>query len=143
MATTSPDAHIDINFTFGRHIDVHDDEPNQSNATVPLLLQPSYARSKSIMSDELRKFRISLRWCALDHSSCVGKFISYFTFIFFAILVPFVACFSAQVPASAAMDDPVSFNKLVQLPESGLAAIAFFTLSGFFRRYCLIYNYFI
>jgi hypothetical protein len=111
------------------------DESNGN--TVPLLLQPSYARSKSIMSDELRKFRISLRWCALDHSSCVGKFISYFTFIFFALFVPFIACFSARVPASAAIDDPISFNKLVQLPESGLAAIAFFTLSAFFRRYCL------
>ncbi|XP_059461863.1 uncharacterized protein LOC132190846 [Corylus avellana] len=134
---TSPDTHIDINFTSGHQIVLHDDEPNQSNATVPLLLQPSYARSKSIMSDELHKFRISLRWCALDHSSCVGKFISYFTFIFFAILVPFVACFSARVPASAAINDPVSFNKLVQFPESGLAAIAFFALSGFFRRFGL------
>ncbi|GLT72232.1 hypothetical protein SLA2020_441860 [Shorea laevis] len=134
-SATSPDIHIDINYTSGRHIHFHD-EPNQSNG-VPLLLQPSYARSKSITSDELHKFRISLRWCALDHSSCIGKFISYFTFIFFAVLVPLVACFSARVPASAAIDDRISFNKLVQLPESGLTAIAFFTLSGFFRRYGL------
>lgn len=134
-SATSPDIHIDINYTSGRHIHFHD-EPNQSNG-VPLLLQPSYARSKSITSDDLHKFRISLRWCALDHSSCIGKFISYFTFIFFAVLVPLVACFSARVPASAEIDDRISFNKLVQLPESGLTAIAFFTLSGFFRRYGL------
>ncbi|KAK9110304.1 hypothetical protein Sjap_018364 [Stephania japonica] len=31
----------------------------------------------------------------------------------------------------------ISFNKLVQLPESALAAIAFFTLSGFFQQYGL------
>ncbi|GMY17684.1 hypothetical protein FCV25MIE_12923 [Fagus crenata] len=135
--TTSPDANIDVNFEFTSGC--HSDEPNHSNynTTVPLLLQPSYARSKSLISDELRNFRMSLKWSALDHSSCFGKFISYFTFIFFAILVPLIACFSVKFPASAIVDDPISFNKLAQLPESGLALIAFFTLSGFFSRYGL------
>ncbi|KAG6649406.1 hypothetical protein CIPAW_07G210100 [Carya illinoinensis] len=134
-STTSPDPHIEVNFTSGCRTP-SPDEPNDSN-TVPLLLQPSYARSKSLIFDELRNFRISLRWCALDHSSCIGKSVSYFTFIFFTILVPFVAFFSVRVPAAASIDEPISFNKLVQLPESGLAAIAFFTLSWFFRRYGL------
>ncbi|KAF5456558.1 hypothetical protein F2P56_026028 [Juglans regia] len=135
-STTSPDPHIEVNFTSSCRTP-SPNEPNDSNA-VPLLLQPSYARSKSLIFDELRNFRISLRWCALDHSSCIGKSVSYFTFIFFTILVPFVmACFSVRVPAAASTDDPISFNKLVQLPESGLAAIAFFTLSGFFHRYGL------
>ena len=132
--TTSPDTHIDSNFTSGCHAD----EPNQSNTTVSLLIQPSNAASKPLVSNQLRRFRISLMWCALDHSSCFGKFISYFIFIFFTILVPLITCFSARVPASAAIDDPISFNKLVQFPESGLAIIAFFTLSRFFSRYCLI-----
>ncbi|KAM3735582.1 hypothetical protein ACB098_10G097300 [Castanea mollissima] len=131
--TTSPDTHIDINFTSGCHAD----EPNQSNTTVPLLIQPSNAASKPLIFNQLRRFRISLMCCALDHSSCFGKFISYFIFIFFTILVPLITCFSARVPASAEIDDPISFNKLVQFPESGLAIIAFFTLARFFSRYGL------
>ncbi|KAG4944009.1 hypothetical protein JHK82_048160 [Glycine max] len=113
----------------------HQHQPN--NNSVPLLLQPSYARSKSVIFDELRNFRISLRWCALDHSSCAGKIISYATFIFFTIIVPLLASIFVEIPASAPEDDPISFNKLVQLPKSGLAIIAFFTLSGFFKRYGL------
>ena len=105
------------------------------NNTLPLLLQPSYARSKSMIFDELRNFRISLKWCALDHSSCVGKLISYVTFIFFTIIVPLLTSIFVEVPSSAPEDDPFSFNKLVQLPESGLAIISFFTISSFFRRY--------
>ncbi|BAT74219.1 hypothetical protein LR48_Vigan252s006400 [Vigna angularis] len=107
------------------------------NNTVPLLLQPSYARSKSMIFDELRNFRISLKWCALDHSSCVGKLISYVTFIFFTILVPLLTSIFVEIPSSAPEDDPFSFNKLVQLPESALAIISFFTISSFFRRYGL------
>jgi len=105
------------------------------NSSVPLLLQPSYARSKSMIFDELRNFRISLKWCALDHSSCIGKLISYVTFIFFTILVPLLTSIFVEIPTSAPEDDPFSFNKLVQLPESGLAIISFFTISSFFRRY--------
>ncbi|TKY58249.1 hypothetical protein E2542_SST15306 [Spatholobus suberectus] len=113
----------------------HQHQPN--NNSVPLLLQPSYARSKSMIFDELRNFRISLKWCALDHSSCVGKLISYVSFMFFTIIVPLLTSIFVEVPASAPEDDPISFNKLVQLPESGLAIIAFFTLFSFFRRYGL------
>lgn len=113
-------------------------EPNQlANVNLPLLLQPSYARSKSLLFDELRSFRISLKWCALDHSSGFGKFISYLTFIFFTIVVPLLCCFAIKVPSSAAADDPISFNKLVQFPESGLALLGFFTLSRFFSKYGL------
>lgn len=108
-------------------------EQHQPNA--PLLLQPSYARSKSIISDELRNFRISLKWCALDHTSCVGKMISYALFVVLAIVVPLVSSLFVRVPPSAPDDEPISFNNLVQLPESALAIIAFFTLSRFFRRY--------
>lgn len=110
--------------------------PNgEQQNNVPLLLQPSYARSKSIIFDELRNFRICLKWCALDHTSCVGKLISYVTFIFLTLLVPLFTTLFVQVSASSPQDDPISLNKLVQLPESGLAVISFFTLSRFFRRY--------
>ncbi|WCJ30561.1 hypothetical protein M5689_012112 [Euphorbia peplus] len=104
---------------------------------VPLLLRPSYAISKSLILDEQRKFRISLKWCALDHSSYLGKFISYLTFIFFTILVPILTCFSIEVPETSQFDDPISFNKLVQIPLSALALLAFFTLSRFFSQYSL------
>ncbi|CAN6583470.1 unnamed protein product [Malus baccata var. baccata] len=95
-------------------------EPN----TAPLLLQSS---------DELCSFKVSLKWWALDHSSCFGKFLSYFTFIFLTVLVPILTSLSLKLPSG----DPISFNKLVQLPESSLAAIGFITLSGFFRKYGL------
>ncbi|KAL6212615.1 hypothetical protein ACLB2K_017833 [Fragaria x ananassa] len=84
-------------------------------------------------SDELSNFQISLKWCALDHSTSLGKFISYFTFILLTLVVPILTSLTLKLPSK----DPTSFNKLVQLPESGLAAIAFFTLSAFFRNYGL------
>ncbi|KAL9442721.1 hypothetical protein AB3S75_016153 [Citrus x aurantiifolia] len=113
---------------------------NLQQENVPLLLQPSYARSKSLLFDELRNFRISLKWCALDHSSCIGKFISYFAFIFLTIIVPLISSLCIKVPSSTqdcAQDGPVSFNKLVQFPESGLALVGFFILSRFFSKYGL------
>ncbi|XWS72881.1 hypothetical protein CRYUN_Cryun02cG0077900 [Craigia yunnanensis] len=115
----------------------HGDETNYFNE--PLLLQPSYDRSKSLLYDELRSFRISLRWCALDHSSCIGKFISYLMFVFLTIFVPIISSLSVwfKVPSSALPTDTTAFNLLVQFPESGLAFLGFFTLCGFFRRYGL------
>ncbi|KAK2399158.1 extracellular ligand-gated ion channel protein [Trifolium repens] len=112
-------------------------EQHQQQHNVPLLLQPSYSRSKSIIFDELRNFRICLKWCALDHSSCVGKLISYVTFIFLTFIVPLFTTLFVQVSSSSPQDDPISLNKLVQIPESALAIISFFTLSRFFRRYGL------
>ncbi|KAL5537992.1 hypothetical protein UlMin_046302 [Ulmus minor] len=122
-ATSPPEeTHVDVDFL------PYSDPPN-----VPLLLQTSYARSKSSIHDELRHFRICLKWCALDHSTFAGKSISYFTFFVLAILVPILSTLVVFNPA----DDPISFNKLVQLPESGLALIAFLTISRFFCRYGL------
>ncbi|KAF2282768.1 hypothetical protein GH714_043138 [Hevea brasiliensis] len=137
-STTSADTLNDAQFS-NRHLTALPDQNNEAaHANVPFLLQPSYAMSKSLLFDELRNFRISLKWCALDHSSCIGKFISYFTFIFFTIIVPTISSLSIKVPSSsAASDDPISFNNLVQFPESGLALMAFLTLSRFFRRYSL------
>ncbi|KAF3446483.1 hypothetical protein FNV43_RR11662 [Rhamnella rubrinervis] len=132
MTTTSLDTHIDVDFT-GSQLSFPDcpgDEPHQT--IVPLLRQPTYGGSKSLISEELRNFRISLKWCALDHSSCYGKFISYLTFIILAIIVPVVTTIAVEIPASSLDGDPISFNKLVQLPESGLAAIGFFTVSRLF-----------
>ncbi|KAJ6925127.1 hypothetical protein NC652_018154 [Populus alba x Populus x berolinensis] len=65
-STVSGDTLIDIHSS-GRHV-TFPDENNQSSqlrAGVPLLLQPSYARSKSLLFDELRDFRMSLKWYGL------------------------------------------------------------------------------
>ncbi|MED6207247.1 hypothetical protein PIB30_034048 [Stylosanthes scabra] len=113
------------------------DEHQEHN--VPLLLQhPHYERSKSITSDELQNLRIILTWCALDHSSGFGRFVSYALFVVLAVAAPLLISICIRLPHSASsIDDPFKFNKLVQLPESALAVIAFFTLSRFFRRYGL------
>ncbi|KAK4782724.1 hypothetical protein SAY86_007098 [Trapa natans] len=104
---------------------------------VPLLLQSSKPEN-SDSDDVLRSFRVSLRWCALDHSSWMGMWVSVFTFVFLAALVPLASSVLVQYrDSSASDDDPISFNKLVQLPVSALASIGFFTLSMFFRKYSL------
>ncbi|WRX35067.1 Protein of unknown function DUF3537 - like 5 [Theobroma cacao] len=113
----------------------HGNETSYLN--VPLLLQPSYSRSKSLLCDELRRFRISLKWCALDHSSCLGKFISYLMFVSLTVFVPIISSLSVQVPSSSLATDTTAFNLLVQFPESGLAFLGFFNLCCFFRRYGL------
>ncbi|KAF9614517.1 hypothetical protein IFM89_018987 [Coptis chinensis] len=133
-STTSADAHIDIKVSDQRHVSFLDQSNESNMSTVPLLLRPTYARSKSIIHDELQNFRISLKWCALDHSTCVGKFVSYLVFVTLTVVVPIVGSFSVHVPDTATAEDPGSLNKLVQLPESCLAAIAFFTLTRFFRQ---------
>ncbi|KAJ1420109.1 hypothetical protein SESBI_14547 [Sesbania bispinosa] len=137
--STSPATTINIDFSGTRpsFIETHPNEEKQQQLNVPLLLQPSYVRSKSITFDELRNLRISLKCCALDHSSSIGKLISYVLFIFLTIIVPLLISFFVHAPASASQNDPFSFNKLVQLPESALAIISFFTLSRFFQRYGL------
>lgn len=111
---------------------------NCSHGSEPLLLQPSYARSKSLLFDELRSFRISLKWCALDHSSCIGRFISYLIFALLTIFVPIISSLSVlyQIPSSDMMII-TAYNLLVQFPESVLAFLAFFTLRSYFIKYGL------
>ncbi|MQL85602.1 hypothetical protein Taro_018126 [Colocasia esculenta] len=112
-------------------------ELTSSAATMatPLLLNPAYARTKSLVSDELRNFRISLKWCALDHSSPAGRVVSYVAFATLALAVPAATSLAVRTTASEAPPSPI--NRLVQLPTSALAAISFFTLFSFFRRYGL------
>ncbi|KAE8710512.1 putative ATP-dependent rRNA helicase SPB4 [Hibiscus syriacus] len=109
------------------------------NLKQPLLLQPSYARSTSLLSDELRSFRISLRWWALDHSTWIGKFVSYLTFAILAVFVPIVSSLPVwfQVPSFAFPMEATAFHLLVQFPESALAFLGFSTLTCFFRKYGL------
>ncbi|KAJ0965551.1 hypothetical protein J5N97_026689 [Dioscorea zingiberensis] len=102
-----------------------------NEATVPLLLNPAYTRTKSLVSDELCNFRITLKWCALDHSSTTGKAVSYTVFVFLTLLIPAVTSLSIHFSSSS------SFNKFVQVPESILCIISFLTISSLLRRYGL------
>ncbi|KAF5176138.1 Ras guanine nucleotide exchange factor k [Thalictrum thalictroides] len=137
QSIASCETHIDVKFPDKRRVSFSD-QPNESiTSSVPLLLQPAYARSKSFVYDELRNFRVTLKWCALDHTSCINKSLSYFAFVVFTVAIPIVSSFSIHVPATAIADDPLSINKLVHLPESGLALIAFLTLTRFLRLYGL------
>ncbi|XP_027356883.1 uncharacterized protein LOC113866200 [Abrus precatorius] len=135
-ATTEQAMDIDISASATTLSFSKNEEKSQLN--IPLLLQPSLAKSKSNNTvDELGNFRMSLQWCALEHTSCVGKLTSYVFFLFLTIAVPLFSFLFVRVPASASQLQPFSLIKLLQLPESGLAIIAFFTLSRFFRRYGL------
>lgn len=102
----------------------------------PLLLDPAYARSKSVIHDELRSFRVFLQWCALDHSSPAARAASYAAFLALALAVP--AAVSASLRADASLSpasaSAVTFNRVATLTASGLAAVSFVTLAVFFRR---------
>ncbi|XP_042374711.1 uncharacterized protein LOC121968363 [Zingiber officinale] len=106
---------------------MRDDEDDDESLRLPLLLNPAYARTKSTISDELRNFRLCLKWCLLDHSTSTGAATSYVTFAFLAVLLPPAVSLSLSGPS-------VSLHQLVQLPSSALAAIAFFSLAASFRR---------
>ncbi|KAK8918438.1 hypothetical protein KSP39_PZI021041 [Platanthera zijinensis] len=101
----------------------------------PPLLATAPKPSAASAGDELLllRFRSGLKWCALDLSaSSVHRAASYLTFLIFTILIPVTISLLLlpQLTPAAAVNYNLSFNQLVQLPESSLAAIAFFTLSG-------------
>ncbi|XP_020193046.1 uncharacterized protein [Aegilops tauschii subsp. strangulata] len=102
----------------------------------PLLLDPAYARSKSVIHDELRSFRVFLQWCALDHSSPAARAASYTAFLALALAVPaaVTASLRADASLSPASASAVTFNRVATLTASGLAAVSFVTLAVFFRR---------
>ncbi|KAG8047930.1 hypothetical protein GUJ93_ZPchr0008g13884 [Zizania palustris] len=107
-----------------------------SSTAQPLLLNPTYARSKSVIHDELRNFRVFLQWCALDHSSRAARAASYAAFFALAVAVP--AAVSISLRADGSMSpvsaSAITFNRVAQIPLSGLAVISFVTLAVFFRR---------
>ena len=110
--------------------------PPPPSSQRPLLLNPAYARCKSVIHDELRSFRVFLQWCALDHSTRAGRAASYAAFLALALLVPAAVSVSLRAdPAlSPASASAITFNRVAQLPATGLAAISFATLAVFFRR---------
>ncbi|KAL5974218.1 hypothetical protein ACLOJK_030881 [Asimina triloba] len=113
-----------------------DDQANRlASTTLPLLPHLLHARSKASIFEDVRGFRGSLRWCALDHSSCSGRLVSYTAFLVLNIAIPIARTLFVHVDHATAAG--VAFHKLAQLPESAVAAIAFLTLACFFRRHGL------
>eukprot|EP01018_Ginkgo_biloba_P024121 Gb_35504 [translate_table: standard] len=114
--------------------------PNQSPSTAtaptPSLLHKNYKRLKSNREDELRQFRTSLKWWGLDQSTKINVVFSWFVFIMFSLVVPVFSCFLDICPRCKA-ERSYAYDKLVQIPESTLAAVAFFCLSRYMRRYGL------
>ncbi|TVU05137.1 hypothetical protein EJB05_48289, partial [Eragrostis curvula] len=103
----------------------------------PLLLNPAYARCKSVIHDELRNFRVFLQWCALDHTTRGARAASYAAFLALALLVPAAVSLSLRADdasLSPSSSSAITFNRVAQLPATGLAAISFLTLAAFFRR---------
>ncbi|PON76445.1 Ras guanine nucleotide exchange factor K [Parasponia andersonii] len=138
-AADMQESHTDLEFA-GNHRRTSFSDPS-TRPEAPLLLKPGYARSSKSTNilDELRHFRICLKWCALDHSTFAGKSISYFFFVFLTFIIPVLTAFSVRYRNPSAGGDAMvfSFNALVQVPESGLAAVGFLILSRFFRQYGL------
>ncbi|PUZ52237.1 hypothetical protein GQ55_6G254300 [Panicum hallii var. hallii] len=112
-------------------------QPRAPPSQRPLLLNPAYARCKSVIHDELRSFRVFLQWCALDHSTRAGRAASYAAFLALALLVPAAVSVSLRADAalSPASASAITFNRVAQVPVTGLAAISFATLAVFFRRF--------
>ncbi|GJN03992.1 hypothetical protein PR202_ga21497 [Eleusine coracana subsp. coracana] len=102
----------------------------------PLLLNPAYARCKSVIHDELCNFRVFLQWCLLDHTTRSSRAASYAAFLTLSLLVPAAVSLSLRAdPAlSPSSASAITFNRVAQLPATGLAAISFLTLAAFFRR---------
>ncbi|KAH7285116.1 hypothetical protein KP509_33G013800 [Ceratopteris richardii] len=90
-----------------------------------------FRRSSSHPKDELRKFRRSLYWMALDQSTKFHILISWGVALFLTIAVP--VCYLVFVDTQT--QHP--FDRLVQLSESALALISFFTLSRNLRKHGL------
>lgn len=110
--------------------------PTPASSQRPLLLNPAYARCKSVIHDELRNFRVFLQWCLLDHTTRRSRAASYAAFVSLALLVPAAVSLSLRADASLsrASASAITFNRVAQLPATGLAAISFLTLAAFFRR---------
>ncbi|XP_077236828.1 ras guanine nucleotide exchange factor K isoform X2 [Tasmannia lanceolata] len=125
---TSTSGQTQINVEFS-------DQPDEPGPTTVPLLNPTQPPSKSSLFNNLQNFQIGLQWCALDHLNCTCKIFSYLIFAILAVAVPIVNVVVVHIPHSHSSG--VAFDKLVQLPESALAAIAFLTMSAFLRQYGL------
>eukprot|EP01018_Ginkgo_biloba_P026753 Gb_09859 [translate_table: standard] len=110
-------------------------EPSSPTPTTSLL-HKDYKKLKSSRMDELRHFRTSLKWWGLDQSTKLNRVFSWFAFLLFTVIVPVLSSFLVVCPRRDA-EQGYAFDRLVQIPESTLAAIAFLCLTRYVRKYGL------
>ncbi|XP_052178627.1 uncharacterized protein LOC127792225 [Diospyros lotus] len=95
-----------------------------------------YARSISHAHDELQSFRWWLQWMCVDQSNAWTAGLSWTVFVAMAVVVP---CLSHFYLACADCDASHSrpYDAVVQLSLSAVAAVSFFSLSSFVRKFGL------
>ncbi|KAG8365109.1 hypothetical protein BUALT_Bualt18G0070100 [Buddleja alternifolia] len=96
----------------------------------------AFARCASHARDELHGFRTWLKWLCVDQSNAWTACLSWFVFVWLAIVVPALSHF---VLACADCDSLHNrpYDAVAQLSLSGVAALSFICLSDFIRKYGL------
>ncbi|CAA6670541.1 unnamed protein product [Spirodela intermedia] len=98
----------------------------------------SYLRCASHASDELRSFRSWLRWMCVDQSGPWRAALSWGMFLVLAAAVPLTSHFVVVVDADReGRRRHASYDAVVQLSLTSVAALSFVCLSAFFRHYGL------
>ncbi|XP_024966147.1 uncharacterized protein LOC112506374 [Cynara cardunculus var. scolymus] len=94
------------------------------------------SRTISCIHDELHSFRSWLRWMCVDQSNAFTFCLSWFVFIIFAIVIPFLSHFYL---ACSDCDNRHArpYDTLVQLSLTSIATLSFVCLSQFVRIYGL------
>lgn len=93
-------------------------------------------RSASHMYDELRSFRTWFKWMCVDQSDPWSTCLSWFVFILLAVIVPWLSHYLLACSGCDA-DHSRTFDTVVQLSLSSVAALSFICLSRFNKKYGL------
>ncbi|KAF3791710.1 hypothetical protein EJ110_NYTH13722 [Nymphaea thermarum] len=110
---------------------------DSSSPGAPLLRRRDFvAEPKFVTIEELRLFRLGLRWWALEQTSHAARVLSFSVFFLLAVVVPLLASLWVRLDPSAE-DDPPLDGRLAQIPSSALAAVSFVSLAGPLRRHGL------
>ncbi|CAA7407000.1 unnamed protein product [Spirodela intermedia] len=96
----------------------------------------SYTRCVSLPNDDLQSFRSWLQWMCVDQSSFWRAALSWIVFLTLSVAVPLVSHFVLLTDSDKeAQRRRASYDAVVQLSLSSVAALSFICLSTFFRRY--------
>ncbi|XP_031477293.1 uncharacterized protein LOC116248562 [Nymphaea colorata] len=110
---------------------------DSSSPGAPLLRRRDFvAEPKFVTIEELRLFRLGLRWWALEQTSHAARVLSFSVFFLFAVVVPLLGSLWVRLDPSAEDDAPLD-GRLAQIPSSALAAVSFVSLAGPLRRHGL------
>lgn len=98
----------------------------------------TYLRCSSHAGDELRSFRSWLRWMCVDQSGPWRAALSWGMFLVLATAVPLASHFVVVVDADReGRRRHASYDAVVQLSLTSVAALSFLCLSAFVRHYGL------